>query len=83
MLNINDRDIGDKISQVEGNRWDKSQIEKARNGEISTIYGSIGVARYYVGENGEVSYSLRHGTQAQKAQEVGFEINDNTWQTGI
>ena len=78
MPNIKDKDIGDKISQVEGKNWDKSQIEKARDGEISTIYGSIGVARYYVDENGEVTYSLRHGTQPEKAREVGFELHDNT-----
>lgn len=78
MPNIRDRDIADKISQVEGKNWDKSQIGRARDGEISTIYGNTGVARYYVDENGEVTYSLRHGTQPEKAKDVGFEIHDNT-----
>ena len=78
MPNINDRNIADKISQVEGNNWNKLQIGQARSGEISTIYGSIGVARYYVDENGEVTYSLRHGPQPEKAREVGFELHDNT-----
>ena len=78
MPNINDRDIGDKISQVEGDRWDKSQFEKASEGEIETIYGNSGVARYYVEENGEVLYSLTHGTQAEKAEQTGFKIHDNT-----
>lgn len=78
MLNINDRDIGDKISQVEGDRWEKSQIVQARRGEIWTIYGNSGVARYLVDEDGKVSYSLRHGTKADKAREVGFDLHDNT-----
>ncbi len=70
--NIGDADITEKISQVEGSRWEKSQIQAAQKGETTVIYGACGVARYFVEEDGEVKYSAFHGTETQKAKEAGF-----------
>lgn len=74
MININDSNIEQKITEVEGNRWSKSQVESARNGEENVIYGNCGVARYIVLEDGEVGYSAMHGTQPDKARSAGFKL---------
>lgn len=74
MVNINDTDAIQKISEVEGSRWQKSQVESARRGEQDVIYGNSGVARYIVLEGGEIGYSQMHGTQPDKASSAGFKI---------
>ncbi len=74
MVNINDSDVTEKITEVEGNRWQKSQVESAKNGEQDVIYGNSGVARYIVLEDGEVGYSQMHGTQPEQARSAGFKI---------
>jgi hypothetical protein len=68
-------DIVEKISQLEGKNWQKNQVDAAKAGETHVIYGNMGVARYFVEEDGEVTYSRMHGTQAEKAQQVGFKVD--------
>ncbi len=74
MPNINDKNITEKITEVEGDKWEKTQITSALNGETSVIYGACGVARYFVEEDGELLYSTLHGTNANKAQDNGFKL---------
>ena len=74
MPNINDPNITEKITEVEGDKWEKSQVSSALNGELSVIYGSSGVARYFVDEDGEVNYSTLHGAEPDKASEKGFKL---------
>ncbi len=76
MVNIHDADVIEKISEVEGEGkpWDTNQIDLARKEEIDVIYGSSGIARYIVFEDGEVVYDESHGNDTPKAREVGFKI---------
>jgi hypothetical protein len=74
MVNINDSDLIEKISQLEGNRWHMDQVERARRDEIQVIYGDSATARYIVLEDGEVVYSKTHGSQSNKAEQLGFRI---------
>ena len=74
MPNITDKNITEKITEVEGDKWDKSQVASALIGETSVIYGACGVARYFVEEDGEVLYSTQHGTASDKASEKGFKL---------
>jgi hypothetical protein len=74
MPNIHDQNVIQKITEVEGDKWEKSQVSSARNGEVSVIYGSSGVARYFVDEDGEISYSVLHGAEPDKASEKGFNL---------
>jgi len=74
MVNINDTDATQKITEVEGSRWQTNQVESARKGEQDVIYGNSGVARYIVHEDGEIGYSQMHGTQPDKARSAGFKL---------
>jgi hypothetical protein len=74
MPNINDENITEKITEVEGDKWEKTQIVSAQTGDTSVIYGASGVARYFVEEDGEVVYSTQHGSDPNKAEEKGFKV---------